>query len=99
MNKQMLEIMQRRGELLARIAAQREQVAEAGARWKAPLALADRGLAAARFLRARPLLVAGIAALFVIRRRGAAGMVTGAWRMWKLYKSAVSFSAKMTARL
>ncbi|HEU0282750.1 MAG TPA: YqjK-like family protein, partial [Gallionella sp.] len=64
MNKQMLEVMQRRGELLARIASQREQVAEIGARWQAPLTLADQGLAAMRFLRSNPVLVAGVAALF-----------------------------------
>lgn len=99
MNKQMLEVMQRRSELLAKIAVQREQVAGAGARWEAPLALVDKGLAAVHFLRSRPLLVAGIAALFTIRRRSVTGMVTGAWRLWKLYKSAASFSAKITARL
>jgi len=36
MNKQMHEVMQRRGELLASIAAQREQVAQIGTRWRSP---------------------------------------------------------------
>ncbi len=98
MKSQMLAVMQRRSELLARIATQREQLAETGARWQTPLALADQGLATARFLRARPLLVAGIAAILVIRRRGVTGMVTGAWRVWKLYKFAASFSAKIASR-
>lgn len=94
----MLEVMQRRGELLARIASQREQVAEIGARWQAPLAVADRGLAAICWLRARPLLVAAVVALVVVRRRGVVGLVRGAWRVWRLYKTATSFTAKIASR-
>lgn len=99
MNKQMLEVMQRRGELLARIAAQREQVAEIGTRWQTPLALVDQGFAAMRFLRSHPVLVAGVAALFVIRRRGMVGLVRGAWRMWKGYLYLTAISAKLASRL
>ncbi|MDE2117303.1 MAG: YqjK-like family protein [Betaproteobacteria bacterium] len=99
MNKRMLEVMQRRGELLARIASQREQVAEIGARWQAPLALADQGLAAIRYLRSNPVLVAGVAALLVIRRRGVVGLVRGGWRVWKGYRSLTAFSAKLSSHL
>lgn len=98
MNKQMLEVMLRRGELLARIASQREQVAEIGARWQAPLALADQGLAAMRYLRSNPVLVAGVAALFVIRRRGVVGLVRGVWRVWKGYLYLTALSAKLPSR-
>lgn len=99
MSERMPAIMQRRGELLARIAAQREQVAEAGARWRAPLALADQGLAVARFLRARPVLVATLAALLVIRRRGVMGLIGGGWKVWKGYRYLAAFSAKLSSRL
>ncbi|MBI5435924.1 MAG: YqjK-like family protein [Nitrosomonadales bacterium] len=99
MNKRMLEVMQRRGELLARIASQREQVAEIGTRWQAPLALADQGLAAMRFLRSNPVLVAGVAALFVIRRRGVVGLVRGVWGVWKGYRYLTAFSAKLASHL
>ena len=99
MNKQMLEVMQRRRELLARIASQREQVAEIGARWQAPLAIADQGLAALRFLRSNLVLVAGVAALFMIYRRGVVGLVKGAWRVWKGYRYFTAFSAKLSSRL
>lgn len=99
MNERMPAIMQRRGELLARIAAQREQVAEAGARWQAPLALADQGLAVARFLRARPVLVATLAALLVIRRRGVMGLIGGGWKVWKGYRYLAALSAKLSSRL
>ena len=97
MNKQMLAVMRRRGELLARIAVQREQVAVTAMRWQAPLALADKGLAAVRFLRSNPVLVAAAVALLVIRRRGVTGLVTAGWRIWRLYKSAVLFSEKITS--
>lgn len=86
MSRRMAALMQRRGELLARIAAQRGQVADVAARWETPLAIADRGVAAARFLRERPLLVAGAAALFVIRRRGMTGLVRLGWVAWKGYR-------------
>lgn len=99
MNKQMLVVMQRRGELLARIAAQREQVAATAMRWQTPLAFADKGLVVGRFLRSNPALVAVAVAILVVRRRGISGMVTTGWRMWRLYKSARSFSAKMVSHL
>lgn len=98
MNKQMLAVMQRRGELLARIAAQREQVAGIGARWQAPLALADQGLAVVRFLRSHPVLVAGVVELFVIRRRGVAGLVKGGWRVWKGYRFLTVLAEKLSPR-
>ena len=99
MNKQMRVVMQKRGELLARIASQREQVAEIGTRWQTPLALADQGLAAMRFLRSNPVLAAGVAALFVIRRRGVVGLARGAWRAWKGYRYLTALSAKLASRL
>ncbi len=96
MNKLMAEVMQRRGELLARIAMQREQVAEIGVRWQTPLTLADQGLAAVRFLRSKPILVAGVAALFVIRRRGVMGLLKRAWQVWKGYRYLMALSARLT---
>ena len=94
MNEKMFELMQIRGELLARIAEQREQMTEIGTHWRAPLALADEGVAAVRFLRCHPLLVAGVVTFFVIRRRGVAGLVSGMWQVWKGYRYFNFFSAK-----
>ncbi|MDD2915332.1 MAG: YqjK-like family protein [Gallionella sp.] len=98
MNKQMLAVMQRRGELLARIAVQREQVAATALRWQTPLALADKGLAVVRFLRSNPVLVAGVLAVAVLRRRGMTGMLAVGWRAWRLYQSARAFSAKVAVQ-
>ncbi|MDO8261983.1 MAG: YqjK family protein [Gallionella sp.] len=83
MNSQMFAVMQRRGELLARIASQREQVAEIGARLQIPLALVDLGVAAARFLRSYPVMVAGAIAALLIRRRSVVGVARVIWRVWK----------------
>ena len=95
MNEKMLAVMQRRGELLAKIASQREQVAQTSARWSAPLAVADQGLAVLRFIRARPVLVAGVAALLVWRRRGVLGVARMGWRAWKGYRYLTGLAAKL----
>lgn len=99
MNEQMREVMQRRGELLVRIAAQREQVGQIGTRWQSPLALADQGLAAVRFLRSHPALVVGVAALFVIRRRGVMGLAKVGMLAWKGYRHFTAFSKKVSSQL
>lgn len=94
MNSQMSAVKQRRGDLLARIAVQREQLAEAGTRLQAPLAIADQGLAIARFLRSRPVLLVGAAALLIIRRQGVMGLARGGWLAWKGYSYLTTLSEK-----
>jgi|WetSurMetagenome_2_1015567.scaffolds.fasta_scaffold18779_2 hypothetical protein len=91
MNDQMFALLQRRNVLLAKIAVQREQVVELGVRLEAPLALADKGLAAVRFLRSAPVLSAVLVALLVNRRRILTGLMKGAWRLWKGYRKLSAF--------
>ena len=98
MNKKLHELTQRRTELLTRISTQREQMAEIEAEWKAPLALADHGVSAVRFLRQNPLLIAGVMAFFVIRRNSLAGLMWGVWRVWKGYRYLTSNPEKFPAR-
>jgi hypothetical protein len=98
MNQQMNEVMRRRGELQARIAAQRGQVAEIATRLQPALSLADQGLSAIRFLRSHPVLTGGVLALLAIRRRGVAGLVKGVWRAWKGYRYFTAVSEKLGAR-
>lgn len=98
MTEKMSELMQTRGELLARIAVQREQMSEIEAEWRAPLAVADQGVVAVRFLRRHPWLVAGVVAVFVIRRRSVAGLAWGVWRAWKGFRDFTSISAKLSSR-
>lgn len=96
MSRQLSAVMQRRGELLAKIASQREQMAEIGARLRAPLELADRGVAAVRFLRSNPVLVAGVIAALAIRRRGVMGVAIVAWRVWKGYRSFTAITSRFS---
>ncbi len=98
MNEQMLALMQRRGELLARIAMQREQAAEIGRRWQGPLALADQGLAGLHFLGSHPAVVAGVTVLIVVRRRGVVGLAKGGWRVWKGYRYLTALSERLSPR-
>lgn len=97
-SKQLIEVMRRRSELQARIAAQRGQVAETAARLQPALALADQGLAAMRFLRRHPVLVGGVVVLLAIRRRGVVGLAYGSWRVWKGYRYFTALAAKLPSR-
>jgi len=94
MNGKLLGLTKRRGELLAIIAEQREEMTEIEAEWNAPLAVADQGVAAVRFLRHHPLLVAGAIAFVVVRRHSVAGLMWGVWRVWKGYRDFTSIQEK-----
>jgi len=94
MNEQKFMLMQRRGELLATIASQREQMTEIGKHMRTPLALADSGVAALRYFRRHPLHTS-MAAFFLIRqRRGVAGLMRGTWRLWRVYRLVTLLLAK-----
>lgn len=96
MGDRMSVVMRRRGELLARIAVQRGEIAEYGVRWQAPLALADQGLAVVRYLRVHPALVTAAVVVVVLRRRGVLGLIRGGWRIWQGYRYITMISAKLT---
>jgi len=95
-NKKIAELKQKRGELLARIAMQREQITAIEKRWQAPFAVADKGWLIVRFLRSNPVLIAAPVAMLLIRRNGVIGMAKVGWRMWKLYKTVNSLYAKFS---
>ena len=95
MKQRLAELADRRLRLLEKIEAQRAEVAGISADFQKPLALADTGLKAARFIRNHPALVsAGFAALLSIRGLGIAGLAKKAWRMMYLYPAAISFGLK-----
>jgi YqjK-like protein len=58
MNKKLLTLAQRRECLLLEAEAQRLHLAQAIDAWRAPLALADHGLVAIRFLKEHPVWLA-----------------------------------------
>lgn len=98
MSNPMYAVMLRRGELLSRIASQRGQVAEFGARLQTPLTLADQGVAAVRFLYSNPVLSAGVIAALVIRRRGVVGAGKVLWRVWRGYRYFTGIRARLSSR-
>jgi hypothetical protein len=99
MNDQMFALLQRRNELLERIAMQREQVAELGIRLETPLVFIDKGLAAVSFLRSAPVVSAILVALLVNRRRILTGLVKGVWKLWKGYRKLSAFEDMAEAAL
>jgi hypothetical protein len=99
MDTQMRDIMQRRADLIKKIAFQREQVVEAGLRLRLPFAFADGAWVAVKYVRTHPLIVLGVTVLIAVRRGGMAGAAGGAWRLWRLYKLAKASLTKMTSSL
>lgn len=98
MNIRLFEVKQRRNEILARIAAQREALAEVEISLQKPLTYVDQGLGAVRFLRAHLALTTALAALIGIRRRGVFGLGKLVWRGWRLFRLAKSFAANPPSR-
>jgi hypothetical protein len=99
---QMTEILARRAQLLARAAVERERISVQLRAWEAPLALADRGLAAARYIRRHPQWIIGLAVVLAILRprRALAWARNGlvAWRTWRwLSNSLRGLAARKTA--
>jgi len=68
MNAKLIELADQRASLVARAAAQRAELSQALASWRRPLALADQGFAAARYLRSNPMLLGGVVAFLVALR-------------------------------
>jgi hypothetical protein len=64
--RRLAQIRARRERLIARSAAQRDELALVLAPLKGPLAVADRGIAAVQYARAHPGLVAIAAAVLVV---------------------------------
>ena len=84
----LIDIARRKERLIARCAAQRENIAVAFRELQKPITIADRALAAARFLLAHPVLVVAIVAAVVGFRRRNLLLVLAArglaiWRMWR----------------
>ena len=83
------DIVRQKALLIARCEAQRYEIGEAVRRLQGPIAVADRALEAARFVRAHPLLMgAAVAAAVALRRHGPAGLAGRAfvaWRTWRMF--------------
>jgi len=99
MSQSMQEVLLQRQALLAKIAVQRDQIARTGGRLKTPLAWADQAVGVVHYLRSHPMIWAVVAGLLVVRRSSVLAVPRMAWRLWKWYRSARSFTGKMLDRL
>lgn len=88
MTKRMTELAERRHLLLEKISAQRQELAQLSVPLQQPLAWADSGLRAGRYLHDHPTLLAGgLAAFIALKRSGLLGLAKTGWRVLYLYPS------------
>lgn len=88
MSERLIKLAERRATLIARADNQRDALAIAVEPWRKPLALADRGLAIANYLRQQPALLAGGAALtMLLRPRRILKWTQRGWLAWRFITS------------
>ena len=73
MNKKLIRLAERRERLVTRAAEQRVALAQNIEPYRAPLALADRGITALRYIRSHPEWLVGVVVLFAALRPGRVG--------------------------
>jgi len=96
------EIRARRGHLMARASVQRDRIGVLLHAWEAPLALADKSVAAVRCVRRNPQWIVGaVVLLAVLRPRRAYNWARNgliAWRAWRWFsRSLRDFASRSTA--
>jgi hypothetical protein len=85
MNKKSIRLAERRSLLIAQAAAQRTALAHNLAPWRARLALADRGIAAVRYVRNRPgLLLAAALLVAALRPQRVGTWLQRGWLAWQI---------------
>lgn len=92
----------RRGPLLARAQQDRARISHSLAPFAAAIGVADRGWALVRWLRERPLLVAGAVALAIVARpKGSLRLVRfgiAAWQGWRWASALLQAASRRTHR-
>lgn len=85
MNDKLIRLAERREHLVAQAAAQRMALAQNIEPWRKPLARADQGLAALRYISSHPAWIVGGVALLAILRPGRIGKWLGrGWVTWQM---------------
>lgn len=88
MNKKLAILAEHRRQLVARAATQRAALMTGIEPWRAPLAIADKGLDAIRYVKRHPALMIGAVALFAVLRRYPGGKwLQRGWAMYELTRS------------
>lgn len=92
MNHKLTELAERRARLVAQAEAQRVTLAQSMQRWRKPLAIADQGVAAVRYVRSHPALLVGAGVFLVALRpkRALAWLQRGlvAWKVLRKIRAA-----------
>lgn len=85
--RRLAQVRARRERLVAKAAAQREEMALLLTPWQAPLAVADRGVTVAAYLRAHPaIVIVAVAALVVLAPKRAFRLARRAFAVWRGYR-------------
>jgi len=85
MNKKLIRLTERRERLVNRAAAQRVALAQNIEPWRIPLALADQGLTALRYIKRNPEWIVGVVVLLAALRPGRVGKWLGrGWVTWQM---------------
>lgn len=85
MSDKLIRLAERRERLIAQAAAQRMALAQNIEPWRGPLALADQGFAALRFIKSHPAWILGGAALLAaLRPRNAGKWLRRGWVTWQI---------------
>jgi hypothetical protein len=85
MNAKLIELVERRTTLVARVATQRAELAQALAPWRGPLTVVDRGLGAVGYIRDYVPLLVGVAAFVApLRHRRVGKWLRRGWLVWRM---------------
>lgn len=85
MNPILIHLAEQRARLIAKAASQREELTLAFSGLHRPLALADKGIHALRYLGQHPLLVVGALAIAVVMRpKRWFNMLESGWLAWSM---------------
>ena len=87
MNEKPTQLALKRERLITQAAQQRTTLARSVQTWRGPLALADKGVSALRYLKRNPLwVVGGVAVLVVLRRQSAGKWLRRGWMAWSMVR-------------
>lgn len=91
MNARLIELAERRATLVAKVAAQRAELAQGLAPWRRPLALVDQGVLAARYLGRHPALLVGVGVFVAaLNPKRILGWARRGWIAWRMVLAVMS---------
>ncbi len=85
MKQKLLRIAEKRNRLVLQVAAQRSELGQQVEPWRVPLARADQGLAALRYIKTHPVpMIGGVVLLALLRPRNAGKWLGRAFVAWRV---------------